>query len=224
MSVQFNRVSASNPCPICRKPDYCRVSADGDLASCMRVEQGAFKSKVGKDRSIAYLHRLNGQARPTSELASRHGAEIERADGATIHAVYSALLERLTLADSDRDSLRLRGLTDEAIAYAGYRSLPVRGRAKIVHEVHERFGDKMLSVPGVVSKEGTHGRYLTLLGPAGMVIPCRDSAGCIVALKIRRDDDGKGSRYVYCSSKGHGGAGPALHTYPARNAYNVRAS
>lgn len=66
-----------------------------------------------------------------------------------------------------------------------------------------------MRVPGVVVKEGPSGHYLTLRGPVGLIVPCRDRTGRIIALKVRRDDaDEKNRRYVYVSSAGHGGPGP----------------
>lgn len=63
-------------------------------------------------------------------------------------------------------------------------------------------------MPGFVVKEGRSGRYLALRGSAGLIIPCRDRAGRIVALKVRRDEVGEGGpRYCYISSAGHGGPG-----------------
>ena len=43
--MNFTRVSKSNPCPICKKPDWCRVFADG-WVECMRV-QSAKPAKSG---------------------------------------------------------------------------------------------------------------------------------------------------------------------------------
>ena len=35
---RFHKVSRSEPCPVCGKPDWCVVSNDGGTAICMRVE------------------------------------------------------------------------------------------------------------------------------------------------------------------------------------------
>lgn len=203
------RVTRGAPCPICDHGDWCRVSADGALAGCMRVQEGSFKSREGRDGSTVYLHRLVGGPRRDADLPAAPGPEAKRASADTLHAVYSDLLARLTLAQAHREGLRARGLADEAIDRGGYRTLPGQGRPRLVRGVRERFGDQVLSVPGFVVKEGRTGSYVTLRGPAGLVVPCRDRAGRIVALKMRRDDAGEGGpRYVYCSSAGHGGAGP----------------
>ena len=35
---RFHKVSRSEPCPVCGKPDWCVVSNDGGTAICMSVE------------------------------------------------------------------------------------------------------------------------------------------------------------------------------------------
>jgi hypothetical protein len=175
----------------------------------MRVEAGSFRAKDGRDGSRVYLHRLADGPRPEPDLAPRTGPEPQRADADTLHAVYSALLARLTLGEAHREALRRRGLDDDAIQRAGYRTLPGQGRPRIARDLRECFTDRLLRVPGFVIKEGRLGRYLTLRGPAGLLVPCRDRVGRIVALKVRRNDVGEdGPRYVYVSSAGHGGPGP----------------
>jgi hypothetical protein len=46
------RVSRQAPCVICRKPDWCTFTSDGQLACCMRVD-GARRARNG-----GWLHRL----------------------------------------------------------------------------------------------------------------------------------------------------------------------
>jgi hypothetical protein len=175
----------------------------------MRVEVGCFKVKSDCNGNPYYLHRLSAGPRPEGDIPPPQGPVARRGDPDTLHGVYSALLECLTLSKGHREALRRRGLADEAIDRAGYRTLSVQGRSRIVRGLRERFGDKLSRVPGFVVKEGQSGRYLTLRGPAGLIVPCRDFAGRIVALKVRRDEAAEGrSRYVYVSSTGHGGPGP----------------
>jgi hypothetical protein len=176
----------------------------------MRVEAGCFKSKVDKNGAPYYLHRLTDIPRAgTCEPPRRPGPDAMRADADTLHTVYSELLGRLTLSKVHREAMHCRGLTEEAIERNGYKTLPIQGRPRIVRDFRERFGDKLLSVPGIIIKEGPSGRYFTVRGPAGLIVPCRDRAGRIVALKVRRDNAGEsGPRYFYCSSTGYGGPGP----------------
>ena len=46
------RVSGRAPCPVCGKPDWCGVSADGVWCVCMRVESGR------RSRNNGYVHLL----------------------------------------------------------------------------------------------------------------------------------------------------------------------
>ena len=57
-------------------------------------------------------------------------------------------------------------------------------------------------------KDGRNGRFLTLAGPKGIVVPVRDLAGRIVALQIRRDVVTDGPKYVYLSSTKYDGPSP----------------
>src|SRR5262249_50824438 len=102
---------------------------------------------------------------------------------------------------------RGRGLPDPEIDRRDYRTLPAQGRARIVRELRERFGDAVLRVPGIVTRERDGRRYLTLAGPAGLVIPVRDAAGRVAALLVRRQADGPG-KYMWLSSRKDGGPGP----------------
>ncbi|MFI5381098.1 MAG: hypothetical protein ACHRHE_17510, partial [Tepidisphaerales bacterium] len=56
-SGRWLRVNKSSPCPVCGKPDACKVSPDGAVCLCKRIEQGAFKTAKGGGW---YFHRLNG--------------------------------------------------------------------------------------------------------------------------------------------------------------------
>lgn len=53
MRNEWIRVRKDRPCPICGKPDWCAVSADGSAVVCGRIESDRPKGEAG------YLHRLN---------------------------------------------------------------------------------------------------------------------------------------------------------------------
>ena len=60
--MSFTRVSKSHPCPICKKPDWCRVFADG-WVECMRVESDR------PAKSGGWMHSCQGEPcwfRPTA--------------------------------------------------------------------------------------------------------------------------------------------------------------
>ena len=55
----WRRVNKANPCPICAKNHACKVSTDGAVALCKRIEQGAFDKRPGD----WFLHRLKDDRR-----------------------------------------------------------------------------------------------------------------------------------------------------------------
>ena len=71
--MNFTRVSKSSPCPICKRPDWCRVFADG-WAECMRVQS----TKPAK--SGGWMHRLGEPlTRPVATLSPSAGARARTA-------------------------------------------------------------------------------------------------------------------------------------------------
>lgn len=51
--TEWRRTSRYNPCPVCRKPDWCTVAADGSVACCMRTPSDK------PARNGGYIHRLS---------------------------------------------------------------------------------------------------------------------------------------------------------------------
>jgi hypothetical protein len=176
----------------------------------MRVADGAWRTKEGKDGQTYHLHRLDGTARPDVAPPCPPGPDAARAGPDLLHRAYSGLLSRLTLCKAHREALRARGLSDDEIAARGYRSLPVQGRSRHAAALREQLHDGLLTVPGFYIKTGDGGQpYLTIGGAAGLLVPVRDAEGRVVALLVRRDDAGDGpGKYLYVSSARKGGPGP----------------
>jgi hypothetical protein len=142
--------------------------------------------------------------------------------------VYRALFARLQLSDRHRAHLLGRGLTAADLARAHYRTLPGAYRGGIVRALRDVFPDSLLlAVPGIVVRDGPHGRYLTLAGVPGILIPVRGAAGHVVGLIVRPDAPGHGGKYRWLSSRGSGGpsSGWRVHVpagvQPARRAVLV---
>ena len=208
---KWTRVSAHNPCPICKRTNWCTVATDGTAARCMHIEAGSHKTKSDKNGGTYFLHRLDGSARAAPAPEPRPpGPGTKRAEADQLHRAYSALLARLTLSRAHREALLRRGLTDEEIDRRSFRTLPLTGRARLAGALREQLGEMLLSVPGFVVKPGDAGRtYVSLAGAPGLLVPVCDAAGRIVALQSRSDDprDPK-RRYSYLSSAKHNGPGP----------------
>jgi hypothetical protein len=84
----WRRVTNQDPCPVCSKPDWCSVSADGTVAVCMRFESGHQLSNMG------WLHRLTDAAEPRRPV---HIVQRQAADFGPMAAQYARNLvpERL---------------------------------------------------------------------------------------------------------------------------------
>jgi Domain of unknown function (DUF3854) len=120
------------------------------------------------------------------------------------HEVYSALLEASPLWDFHREKLRDRGLSDAEIDRRQYRTDDQMALRRIARHFDRA---SLLSVPGIVAC-GADLKLNVLDG--GVLVPCRNFDGRVVALKLRRDF-GK-PKYVYLTSKPDGpGPGSPAH-------------
>lgn len=72
----WTRVSRAAPCPICRKPDWCTVSSDGNAACCMRTESerrlgnGGWLHRLGRDLLGAPVRAQAAPAAPKRYLSA----------------------------------------------------------------------------------------------------------------------------------------------------------
>ena len=214
MSGSWVRCSVRFPCPICGHTSWCSVAADGKLVGCRRRGDGAWKSKVDRTGAVQYFHRLDGKERPSVQVSlPAQQEDIPCADVDTLNRVYDAILGHYQLSQSHFSNLSSRGLTSDEIRKRRYGSLPAHGRSTFATELYRRFGQAVLAVPGLLMRDAEQGRYLTIAGSPGLLIPVRDTDGKIIAIKIRGDEVGAGGKYRSLSSHGRGGAGPGARAH-----------
>lgn len=207
----WHEVSRHEPCGLCGKASWCATSTDGTWAICRRGEAGTGLRRVDKAGAEYWLYRRTAPATETRPPAIEVPPvpTTMAADPALRHRVYRALLTELALTPVHCQALRQRGLRDEEIARREYRSLPVQGRARLARRLVERFGaDVCRGVPGLYLAQRAGRRWWSLAGAAGLLVPVRNLAGQIVALKVRADTPGEGPKYSTVSSARHGGPGP----------------
>lgn len=215
--TSWRRVGADALCVICGKSDWCSVSEDRAFVICRRVGDARGRVKIDRSGAEYWVYKV-GDGDP---IPRRPGspAPIAAADADQTDAVYRLILKLLRLRGDDRADLRARGLTDADIDANHYRSLPRTGRAAVITRLTQHFGEAvLLSVPGLVRREGAHGSFLTLAGAEGVLVPVRNVRGLIVALKTRRRGSGAGGKYTYLSSKDRGGPGPGSPVHVPRHA------
>ena len=203
---KWRNVRRSDPCEICGKGDWCSRSDDGAWALCRRVDAGG-ERRLDRAGSEYWLHLVGDAPKRPPQVPEEPRSALASAED--LDRVYGAVIRHLGLADQHREELLRRGLDSAAIENGGYRSLPQRGRAEIARELLARFPqDLLLSVPGLQLHSRQNGQYLSFGGPAGLLVPVRDLAGRVVALKVRRDAQDSGPKYLYISSTASGGPGP----------------
>jgi len=201
-------VSTRNRCPVCGGSSWCQVARDGETVLCKRVESG--RARVNRNGEEFHVHHLGHptSSSPRPERAPRPAPLLlTRAPVEACDAAYRALLAALPLDAGDSAALLARGLTEADITRNGYRSLAVEGRARLARAVVEAVGEDLArGVPGMVQRTEGERAWWSVGGAAGVLIPCRDAEGHIVALKVRRRDPVEGPRYLYLTSAKAGGA------------------
>lgn len=197
--VRVDAIGAS--CPVCGRGKFCSITRDGGMVWCTRVESG---DRRDYGYGEAWVHVLDTPARVDRAAMQRIALAREPANVETRDRIYRALLDALRLERHHRENLRARGLTDEQIDAGGYRSLPSEGRGYIARDLFESFGAALAGVPGFFQwPDGKWG----ITGATGLLVPVRDVAKGIEALKIRLDSaPPDGGRYRFLSSAGKGGA------------------
>lgn len=205
--------SRARRCPVCESDSWCQIGAgthDG-VVLCKRVPSP--REKTNRDGARYWVHHVERRVESVAHVTETQ-LSVECANAAVRHAAYSAVLAALRLDERHRANLVARGLGGEEIRANGYRSLAIEGRSSLVRAIERSVGASVMAgVPGVARVERDGRSWWTLKGAAGMVIPSRDLAGRIVALKVRADEANAQLRYSAVSSRRAGGPSAAVNVH-----------
>jgi hypothetical protein len=127
------------------------------------------------------------------------------------HAVYTAMLASLSLAQEHLENLRERGFSDERIRRNMYRSLPEIARTRLAFA---RMLSDFYDLSGIPGFYRTDEGAWTVAGEAGLLIPVRDKNGHITGMQIRSGAAGAKRKYRWLSSGGMKcgtGSGAPIH-------------
>lgn len=107
------------------------------------------------------------------------------ADTETRHAVYSALLSEISLAQDHRQNLLNRGLSNDDIEQLGYKTTPIVGMTTLAGRL-ESDGHNLSGVPGFF--RDSNNSWTFVQAQRGILVPVRDMESHIQGLQIRRDN------------------------------------
>lgn len=204
--MSWKQVSDRRRCTHCNGNHWCRYSADGDAELCMQVldDPGAIRKTNKRGEEFALYFRNSGSD-ASREVYTREDDPI--ADVDTLDAVYKALLAELVLSVEHSENLMSRGLSEEWIARAGYKTISGRVRQSTLEQLVRRFGVATLkTVPGFI--EESTGMFFN--SPNGILVPARDSQKRIIGLKVRRDEALRSAdRYRWITSRSDDYPGPS---------------
>jgi DNA primase len=179
-------------CPMCDHKDNCSVSRSREVLICARVRS----DHQAKDGRWTHILRGAATAAPAIRLV-KPPIETRRADNYIAHAIYSAVLLRLSLLPMHRDDLQRRGLSLSVIEREQFKSTPTDEEARdITAEIAESCD--LSGVPGFFRRAV----FEMVKTPSGFFIPVRDRDGLIRGLQIRKDNlrHAKDNRYQWFSS------------------------
>lgn len=142
---EWIRVSKECPCPICRKEDWCGVSADGEAVCCMRVEAPKRAGNGG------YIHRLGGSVATAPPKRTRKPRTEPKPDFDQLASEYQASVNADALAKHAGElAVSVESLSRLGIGWDGEAwTYPMRDATGRVVGIRRRFDDgRKLSVRG----------------------------------------------------------------------------
>ncbi|MGA9997686.1 MAG: hypothetical protein WBP93_19885 [Pyrinomonadaceae bacterium] len=221
-NMGFRRVTARDPCPICKRTKWCQVTRDGKLAHCMWESVGSVK----RAKDDGYIHILVHDAVQASKLHSRMispNSPTQSTDLAPLEirdVVYSRLIELSPAWNYERElvtaprGLLARGFSRDDIRRFGALPPRVAERDALARKINaeleadlpvyaaSRYGAAVLGVPGFW--EGADGQpklgRATSYGRPALVIPYRDREESIQACQLLFSDKRGKSSYSWLST------------------------
>jgi hypothetical protein len=178
-------------CPICGKVGGCITNEDGGMVACIRVESPHPFSKNSALPSFLHFMKEGKRHRVDTRNVEPFEQSLPKAEVGTLHAVYSALLDCLSLTDEHYAHLTSpsRGLSDEVVRIRQYKSLPAR-TTQVVRDMSEWLGmDDFSGVPGFYEQKTVSGSaFWAIAGMEGILIPYRDQRNRIIGFQYRIDN------------------------------------
>ena len=222
-AVGWTDVTAAQPCPVCKKSKWCRISNGGQYLACRgqvsshpQFGQGKLKHDKNGDECYIFCLQSGGRKNCRSWPEPKHshtesGGQVADAD--TLHRVYSRFLDHCNLTTEHCEALERRGWKRDAARKCGLRSLNRRRCTAVNHLIKEGMEAELPRVPGFYVNDKGERKFWSVLTPGGILIPIRDERRRVVALSVRLDKPTRSAKYLWLSSKSKGGVSPGARVH-----------
>lgn len=177
--TQWVRCKKSSPCPICQRPKYCSVAADGSVACCTKVEDGSFQTT----KNGHWIHRLDADAvRDRAEIP--HPAEPQEDWGAMARGFQDQTTDRQVDALAKRWGVDRQALREIGVGHNGQQfTFPMHGASGAVCGIRVR----MLNGNRWVITGGKNGIFRRLKPDTGRLLVTEGESDCAAALTLGED-------------------------------------
>ncbi|WP_066418224.1 DUF3854 domain-containing protein [Sutcliffiella cohnii] len=175
-------------CPVCGHTGGCMIHEDNNRVVCIRQ---ASDIEWAKNSALpGFLHFLNDDSKNYDFSSGIQYEDNPKKDEETLNCVFNALLDCTALDLEHKEHLMgaSRQLTEKQLTIRQYRSFPEKPW-QVVKEVSERIGHSdFVGIPGFYLKEGKYGKYFSLSGYKGVLIPFRNHFNQIIGFQYRIDE------------------------------------
>lgn len=193
--IRMYRDTADAVCPLCGRKTF-HYDFVQNVAACPACSWGGgvldtwalFKGFQGADARKQAARDIARGGQQKIKPLPKIVKENKMASSKKRNAVYSFVLDQLSLSAKHRSELKARGLTDEDIDFYGYKDAPTF-TIKLERESK--------GVPGTYTKDGNW--FFTKLKP-GILIPERNTKFWIQGMQTR-PDDGNPKYYTVSSDR-----------------------
>lgn len=208
-------ISWDADCPFCSGKGKLNLNLKKNVFRCNRCgEYGGMLALYGKiygvDNKTAKdeIEDILGRKVPApayeekKKLMEKEEPEIVNAQLASVeerNKTYSMLLSMLVLADTHKDNLLDRGLSEEQIEKNGYKSTPIFGFKRLTQRLLDA-GCIVEGVPGFYQDQDGQWTVHFSKKTAGYLVPYRDEDGRIQGMQIRLNQPFDGCKYIWVSS------------------------
>ncbi|WP_209124385.1 DUF3854 domain-containing protein [Alkalihalobacillus sp. BA299] len=175
-------------CPICGHKGGCMIHDDQNRVVCIRV--GSDIEWAKNSALPGYLHFLEGKPKKYDFSNVPEIEDNPKKDDAALNRVFKALINCTQIDAKHKSHLMSdsRQLTETQIKIRQYRSFPDKPW-QVVKEISERLGDSdFVGIPGFYIRDGKYGKYYTLNGFTGILIPFRNHLNQIIGFQYRVDE------------------------------------